>query len=89
MNYSMSNINVNIERMFRKIINKLRSTIFCRFIRRFFVTKYTQEWTNNKETQCYEIKCYMNGKYTHTVSMHYFTKEQISRIENCVSKLYE
>lgn len=42
---------------------------------------YTQEWNDNKEQQYWEIKCFKNGKYTHTVNMYYFTEKQIERLE--------
>jgi len=51
-------------------------------IRSIFVPIFTQEWIDNTEKQYWEIKCYKNGKYTHTVNMHYFTNEQIDKLKN-------
>lgn len=59
---------VNLINMLHKIIN-------------FFIPKYTQDWSDNTEKQCYEIQCYKNGKYTHTVNMYYFTKEEIENFK--------
>ena len=42
-----------------------------------FKPKYTQTISNDEQNQCYVYKCYKNGKYTHTVNMHYFTAAQI------------
>lgn len=50
--------------------------LYNKFIN-LFKTKYTQTISIDNENQCYVYKCYENGKYTHTVNMHYFTKEQI------------
>lgn len=70
--------------MIKRLIEKLKTLRLYFVIRSFFVANYTQEWVDNKEQQCWEIKCYKNGKYTHTVNMYYFTKEQIERFKNCV-----
>lgn len=72
-----------------KILQNLKNTVIQALnipvvIHSFFVPKYTQDWIDNKEQQCWEIKCYKNGKYTHTVNMHYFTEKQIERFKNCV-----
>jgi hypothetical protein len=59
-----------------KFLQKLKDWIFP--------PKFTHdEWVNNESERCYECRCYKDGKFTHTVKMHYFSPEQIERLRNC------
>ncbi len=40
-------------------------------IKALFYPVYTQEEINHPEKHELEVKCYKNGKYTHTVTIHY------------------
>jgi len=66
--------------MIKKIFNKI-FTLYI-FIYRKFKIKYYEEWSDNKEDRCFEIKCYKNDVYTHTVKLHYFTKEQVDKFNS-------
>lgn len=50
-------------------------------IKNWFYPVYTQESIDHPDRQICEMKCYKNGKYTHTVNMHYFTQEQVERLQ--------
>lgn len=52
-----------------------------------FKDNYTQEISIDTENQCYVYKCYKNGRYTHTVNMHYFTTKQIQNFQVITEKI--
>lgn len=60
---------------FKLLIQPILNISILIFI--IFIPNYTKEYSDNVEQQYWEIKCYKNGKYTHSVSMYYFTKKQI------------
>ena len=65
----------------KNIIKNLKnSSLFLKMINSF-KNKYTQEYIDNEKEHYWEVKCYKNGKYTHTVNIHYFTKEQIEQFQ--------
>ena len=43
---------------------------------------------NDQENQIQEYHCYSDGEHTHTVRMHYFTREQFEKIEKIKEKIY-
>jgi len=54
---------------------------------REFKPEYTQVVNDVPDEQYYEYKCYKNGKYTHSVNIHYFTKEQILEFREIGEKI--
>lgn len=52
-----------------------------------FKDKYTQVVSIDETEQCYLYNCYKNGKYTHTVKMHYYTEEQLNEFHRIYEKL--
>lgn len=68
--------------MIKRFIEKLKALRICAVISSRFYPVYTQEQINHSDKQELEVKCYKNGKYTHTVTMHYFTEEQIKRFHD-------
>lgn len=63
-----------MKRLYKKIIS-------------LFKDNYTQEISIDTENQCYVYKCYKNGKYTHTVNMYYYTKNQIKDFQETTEKI--
>ena len=63
-------------------IEKLKALRIYAVISSYFYPVYTQEQINHPDKQELEVKCFKNGKYTHTVTLHYFTKEEIKRLHN-------
>ena len=67
----------------KTLIEKVKSFRIYTFISSLLYPVYTQEQINHPDKQELEIKCFKNGKYTHTVILHYFTEEQIKRFHDC------
>jgi hypothetical protein len=69
--------------MIKILIRKLKALRIYAVISSRFYPVYTQEQISHPEKQELEVKCYINGKYTHTVTLYYFTDEQIKRFHDC------
>jgi hypothetical protein len=69
--------------MIKTLIEKLKTLRIYAVISSRFYPVYTQEQINHPEKQELEVKCYRNGKYTHTVTILHFTEEQIKRFHDC------
>ena len=51
--------------------------------------KITLEYGNDdKENQIQEIHCHKDGEFSHTVRMHYFTREQFEQLEKARDEIY-
>lgn len=69
--------------MIKNWIEKIKESSIYNSIKNRFYPVYTQEKINHPDKQELELKCYKNGKYTHTVVIHYFTEDQIRRFKDC------
>lgn len=67
--------------------NFFKSGVIGSFFARFRKPVYHQEITKHPDRQVMEYKCFKNGKYTHTVDLHYFTKEQIDELQQVQKNL--
>jgi hypothetical protein len=70
--------------MIKTWIEKLKALRIYAVISSRFYPVYTQEQIDHPDKQELEVKCFKNGKYTHTVTFHYFTEEQIKRFHDCL-----
>lgn len=60
--------------------NFFKSGVIGSFFARFRKPVFHQETTNHPDRQTLEVKCFKNGKYTHTVDVLYFTQGQIDEL---------
>ena len=73
--------------MIKTWIKKLKALRIYAIISSRFYPVYTQEQINHPDKQELEVKCYKNGNYTHTVTIHYFTEEEIRRLHDIIEEI--